>query len=100
MGEQRERVRFLKNCAPYNRGELAGFPADVAAELIGRGVARRVSLDDLLAVVQPAAAGAVDDQPAEAKQEADQPAAAKPAAAKPAAAKPAGDPGAPPKQGG
>ncbi|MBP2233088.1 hypothetical protein J2847_006423 [Azospirillum agricola] len=32
-------VRFLKTAAPYLAGEIAGFPADQAADLVARGVA-------------------------------------------------------------
>ena len=45
-------IRFRQYHAPYNGGEIAGFPADEASGLVGRGIASYVDAAELAAAAE------------------------------------------------
>lgn len=46
-------VRFTRSYAPYNAGDVAGFPKEAAAQLIGQGFAAEYKTPKTKEVVSP-----------------------------------------------
>lgn len=46
-------VRFTRSYAPYNAGDVAGFPKEAAAQLIGQGFAAEYETPKTKEVVAP-----------------------------------------------